>query len=127
MAETILEPDLPIVDPHHHLWDRRNYAAPPSTAAAAPEHPFMTAIADARRRALSQVPGRNRSTVPHTVVPVGSCVAIGGAPGVGGASNVSSVCESPMTNVGPLGTGRGAARRRSTARSRSVRGNPSWR
>ena len=23
MAEAILEPDLPIVDPHHHLWDRR--------------------------------------------------------------------------------------------------------
>jgi len=28
MAEPILEPDLPIVDPHHHLWDRRNYPAP---------------------------------------------------------------------------------------------------
>ena len=23
MSETILEPELPIVDPHHHLWDRR--------------------------------------------------------------------------------------------------------
>src|SRR5438105_819981 len=22
MAEAILEPDLPIIDPHHHLWDR---------------------------------------------------------------------------------------------------------
>lgn len=22
MTETILEPDLPIIDPHHHLWDR---------------------------------------------------------------------------------------------------------
>ena len=22
--EEILEPDLPIVDPHHHLWDRPN-------------------------------------------------------------------------------------------------------
>jgi predicted TIM-barrel fold metal-dependent hydrolase len=25
--ETILEPDLPIVDPHHHLWDRRSVVA----------------------------------------------------------------------------------------------------
>ena len=50
MAETILEPDLPIVDPHHHLWDRRNYATP-----AAPEHPFMTAIADARRYLLDEL------------------------------------------------------------------------
>ena len=23
MAEAILEPDLPIIDPHHHLWDRQ--------------------------------------------------------------------------------------------------------
>ncbi|MFL5298697.1 MAG: amidohydrolase family protein [Phenylobacterium sp.] len=50
MAETILDPDLPIVDPHHHLWDRRNYAT-----AAAPEHPFMTAIADARRYLLDEL------------------------------------------------------------------------
>ena len=50
MAEPILDPDLPIVDPHHHLWDRRNYATP-----AAPEHPFMTAIADARRYLLDEL------------------------------------------------------------------------
>jgi L-fuconolactonase len=50
MAEAILDPDLPIVDPHHHLWDRRNYATP-----AAPEHPFMTAIADARRYLLDEL------------------------------------------------------------------------
>ena len=29
-AEAILEPDLPIVDPHHHLWDRRAYAPAPA-------------------------------------------------------------------------------------------------
>ena len=23
--EPILEPDLPIVDPHHHLWDRPDW------------------------------------------------------------------------------------------------------
>jgi predicted TIM-barrel fold metal-dependent hydrolase len=50
MSEAILEPDLPIVDPHHHLWDRRNYATP-----QAPEHPFMTAIADARRYLLDEL------------------------------------------------------------------------
>ena len=42
-VEPILEPALPIVDPHHHLWDRRGL--PPATGA---EHPFMTAIADSR-------------------------------------------------------------------------------
>src|SRR5690606_717084 len=36
-AEPILEPDLPIVDPHHHLWDRpgaKGADLPP------PSHPF---------------------------------------------------------------------------------------
>ncbi|HZZ66914.1 MAG TPA: amidohydrolase family protein [Phenylobacterium sp.] len=51
MAEAILDPDLPIVDPHHHLWDHRNYP----TAGGGPEHPFMTAIADARRYLLDEL------------------------------------------------------------------------
>ena len=55
MAEAILDPDLPIVDPHHHLWDRRGYAPPPRVAGAAPEHPFITAIADARRYLLDEL------------------------------------------------------------------------
>src|SRR5215471_19594675 len=50
MAEAILDPDLPIVDPHHHLWDRLNVAAPQG-----PEHPFMTAIKDARRYLLDEL------------------------------------------------------------------------
>ena len=50
MAETILEPDLPIVDPHHHLWDRRTFA--PSTG---PEHPFFAAVADATRYLLHEL------------------------------------------------------------------------
>src|ERR1044071_5084921 len=50
ILEEIWEPELPIVDPHHHLWDRRNYATP-----AAPEHPFMTAIQDAKRYLLDEL------------------------------------------------------------------------
>ena len=50
MAETILDPDLPIVDPHHHLWDRRSYATPDS-----PQHPFMTAIETAQRYLLDEL------------------------------------------------------------------------
>jgi L-fuconolactonase len=53
MAEAILDPDLPIVDPHHHLWDRRAYAPPP--AGDTPEHPFITAIAEARRYLLDEL------------------------------------------------------------------------
>ena len=36
MPEAIIEPELPIIDPHHHLWDRRPvmHLIPP------PVHPF---------------------------------------------------------------------------------------
>jgi len=40
MTEDILEPDLPIIDPHHHLWDRRPVLTPPAEG----EHPFTTVI-----------------------------------------------------------------------------------
>jgi L-fuconolactonase len=54
MAEAILDPDLPIVDPHHHLWDRKAYAPPPGSSNA-PEHPFITAIAGAQRYLLDEL------------------------------------------------------------------------
>src|SRR5262245_6547076 len=40
MPEAILEPDLPIIDPHHHLWDRSALVAqmPP------PDHGFHYVI-----------------------------------------------------------------------------------
>lgn len=50
MPEAILEPELPIVDPHHHLWDRR--MLPP---APGPEHPFTTAIKPAQRYLLDEL------------------------------------------------------------------------
>jgi len=41
MTEAILEPDLPIIDPHHHLWDLR----PMMGAFPEPHHPFIAAVA----------------------------------------------------------------------------------
>jgi predicted TIM-barrel fold metal-dependent hydrolase len=51
-AEAILEPDLPIVDPHHHLWDRsaRLLAAFPSTG-----HGFEEIIRRAPRYLLDEL------------------------------------------------------------------------
>ncbi|NCU12152.1 MAG: amidohydrolase family protein [Sphingomonadaceae bacterium] len=40
MSEAILEPDLPIIDPHHHLWDLR----PLMAAFPEPRHHFIEAI-----------------------------------------------------------------------------------
>ena len=38
--EAILEPDLPIIDPHHHLWDLRPLIA----AFPQPRHPFIETL-----------------------------------------------------------------------------------
>ena len=51
MPEAILEPELPIVDPHHHLWDRRMAPPPPP----GPVHPFTTAIEPAQRYLLDEL------------------------------------------------------------------------
>lgn len=40
MPEAILEPDLPIIDPHHHLWDLR----PLIDSFPQPRHPFIEAL-----------------------------------------------------------------------------------
>lgn len=40
--EPILEPDLPIIDPHHHLWDLR----PMIPMFPQPHHPFIAALVD---------------------------------------------------------------------------------
>ena len=43
MTEEIFEPELPIIDPHHHLWDLR----PLIPAFPQPRHPFLETIAGA--------------------------------------------------------------------------------
>jgi predicted TIM-barrel fold metal-dependent hydrolase len=42
MPEAILEPELPIVDPHHHLWIRMGA---PAAAPPGPVHPFTQVVA----------------------------------------------------------------------------------
>ena len=51
LAEPILEPDLPIVDPHHHLWDRP--ATPASTPP--PQHGFDKVIREVPRYLLEEL------------------------------------------------------------------------
>ena len=47
--EPVIEPELPIVDPHHHLWDRRGPVSPASA-----RHPFEDALALAPRYLLDE-------------------------------------------------------------------------
>jgi predicted TIM-barrel fold metal-dependent hydrolase len=51
MSEPILEPDLPIVDPHHHLWDRRAAVSnlPPS------DHGFVDILRTVPRYLLDEL------------------------------------------------------------------------
>ncbi|HUO91585.1 MAG TPA: amidohydrolase family protein [Rhizomicrobium sp.] len=51
-SEPILEPDLPIVDPHHHLWDR---TAPGAPQIPLPDHPFSRIIANNARYLLPEL------------------------------------------------------------------------
>lgn len=51
MSEAILEPDLPIIDPHHHLWDLR----PMVPMFPKPQHDFIAAIAGAAHYTFDQL------------------------------------------------------------------------
>lgn len=51
VAEEILDPDLPIIDPHHHLWDLRALLP----AFPEPRHPFVETIAGAAHYTFDQL------------------------------------------------------------------------
>ena len=51
--ESILEPDLPIIDPHHHLWDLR----PMLPIFPQPRHPFIETIARSAHYTFDQLMG----------------------------------------------------------------------
>ena len=61
--EAAIEPELPIVDPHHHLWDRR--PAPPADMAV--DHRFSEIVRDYPRYLLDELIGDCRGA-GHNVV-----------------------------------------------------------
>ncbi|HEX3918769.1 MAG TPA: amidohydrolase family protein [Caulobacteraceae bacterium] len=52
MPEAILEPQLPIVDPHHHLWIR---PVPPPTSLGPEVNPFVRVVARSPRYLLDEL------------------------------------------------------------------------
>jgi len=58
-GEAILEPDLPIVDPHHHLWDR--IAPTREGLAPALNHPFIAAVMRVPRYLFDELLADTRS------------------------------------------------------------------
>jgi predicted TIM-barrel fold metal-dependent hydrolase len=51
-VEAIIDPDLPIIDPHHHLWDRSMFVGTPLIVQ--PEHPFQRVLDFAARYLLDE-------------------------------------------------------------------------
>jgi L-fuconolactonase len=62
LFEAILEPELPIIDPHHHLWDLR----PLLPAFPVPRHPFLETLVDAAYYTFDQLHADTHSG--HNVV-----------------------------------------------------------
>ena len=62
MGEAIIEPELPIIDPHHHLWDLR----PVLPALAEPHHDFVAALIPSAYYAFDQLHADTHSG--HNVV-----------------------------------------------------------
>ena len=74
VAEAILEPDLPIIDPHHHLWDRQ--VSPPDPSV--PEHGYAATVRLSPRYLLDELLGiRARATTssPPCSSSAGPCIA----------------------------------------------------
>lgn len=77
MPEAIIEPDLPIIDPHHHLWDWRSRVPhlPPQT------HPFETILRQSPRYLLDELladTGTGHNVVGTVYVQCGAFYRAGG-------------------------------------------------
>lgn len=69
MTEEILEPDLPIIDPHHHLWDLR----PMLPLLQEPHHDFIAALVGAAYYTFDALQADTRGGLPGGHNIVGTC------------------------------------------------------
>lgn len=80
MTEAIIEADLPIVDPHHHLWDRRAAVA---GAEGPPRHGFEAMLRKVPRYLLDDLladMGRGHNVVATVYMECGAFYRAGGDP-----------------------------------------------
>lgn len=69
MSEAILDPELPIIDPHHHLWDLR----PMLPALQEPHHEFIAALIDAAYYTFDELQADTKGGLPGGHNIVGTC------------------------------------------------------
>jgi L-fuconolactonase len=142
----IIEPDLPIVDPHHHLWDRRQFPMPADGA-----YPFEKALSLSRLYLLDQLnadieAGHNvvatvfvecgafyRADGPASLRPVGETEFVNGVAAMS-ASGLYGSARACAGIVGHADLTLGAAVRpvleahmaAAPARFRGIRHSPAW-
>lgn len=110
-SEPILEPDLPIIDPHHHLWDRPARLLPPEGSAE--RHPFHAVLERAPRYLLDELNadlGSGHKVIATVYMECGAFYRAGGPAGlrpVGEVEFVNGVAA--MGASGIYGDGRPCA------------------
>ena len=112
--EAILEPGLPIIDPHHHLWDLR----PMLPAFPEPQHPFIAAIAGAAHYTFDQLQADTKGGLPGGHNVIGTCYMECGAfynPAYGEAKRVVGEVELRQAVVGGQPVAQTGRRRRRDA------------
>jgi L-fuconolactonase len=90
-TETALEPDLPIIDPHHHLWDtpqRGEYLLPEFLADAAGGHNIVSSV-------FLECQSMFRTDGPDEMKPVGEVEFVNGiaAMAASGGYGKTRICE----------------------------------
>ncbi len=125
-SEAILEPDLPIVDPHHHLWDRRAFSDDPTgpvkhgfehVARLASRYMFEELLADAssghnvRATVFVDCGAMYRADGPEAFKSVGETEFVNGvaARSASGLYGDFRACAGIVSNVNLEAVGSGAA------------------
>ena len=77
-SEEILEPDLPIIDPHHHIWDRSNwrYMIDDIAQDLASGHNIIATV-------FVQCHSMHRANGPEEMAPVGETEFVNGVAAIG--------------------------------------------
>ena len=84
-SEEILEPDLPIIDPHHHIWDRPNwrYMIDDIAQDLASGHNIIATV-------FVQCHSMHRANGPEEMAPVGETEFVNGVAAIGASGFMES-------------------------------------
>ena len=105
-TEAILEPDLPIVDPHHHLWERPDwrYLLDELLADTNTGHNIVATV-------FVQCRSMHRAGGPEEMRPVGETEFVNGVAAMSAAAATARPRSAPASSATPIcGSARGCRR-----------------